>query len=107
MASFPAQIVQPQQRYEPRIGKPKPPTLQVVDGRSRAVCGHRQQVLPQHDCIVFTEARRQLHMRPTSRRALEDVEHVREELSCQRLQQATSACAPMICCVSWQGLVMS
>ena len=86
-----------QQQYQPEADKLLLPTLQIVDRRSRAVCWHRQQVLPQHDCVVSTEARRQLNMRPTRPRALKDVEHVREELRCQRLQQATSACALVIC----------
>ena len=72
--------------------KPAQSTLQVVDGGCCAVRGHREQVLPQHDGVVAAGPGGQLSVWPALPRALDDVEHVREQSSRERLKQATSAC---------------
>ena len=92
----------PSQQYELALGKLMAPTLEDIGGRCRAVCGHRQQVLPQHNCVVSADARRQLRLSPSGPRALEDVEHMRKELSSQRLQQARPACTAIVCLSGFQ-----
>ena len=71
-------------------------TLQVVDGGGSAVGGHRQQALTQHDCMIGTRAGCEQRVLPPRLPAPNEPQHVRKQLSCQRLQQAGPSCTARI-----------